>query len=58
MLILEAKVRDGYKPVLFLNDKASPKEIADAMDALFRAIGERLQRRGDDALADFLSLIE
>ena len=56
MLILEAKVRDGCKPVLTLDERANVEEIATAMINLYNAVFDRLTKRGGDEAFEFLNL--
>lgn len=58
MLILEAKVRDGCKPVLTLDDRASGAMVGEAVGELIEAVYLRMARRGDAAAEAFSHSLE
>lgn len=49
MLILEAKVRKGVKPLVTIDEHASESEIAEATLNLIHAIFNRLEKQEENA---------
>ena len=45
MLILEAKVRAGLKPVVFLDERASVEEVVGALVNLFQTVYDMIERK-------------
>lgn len=58
MLILEAKVRDGCKPVLTIDERASGAMVGEAVGELIEAVYLRISRRGDAAAEAFSHSLE
>ena len=58
MLILEAKVRDGCKPVLTIDDRASGAMVGEAVGELIENVYLRMARRGDAAAEAFSHSLE
>lgn len=53
MLILEAKVRDGCKPVLTIDERASGAMVGEAVGELIENVYLRMARRSDAAAEAF-----
>lgn len=53
MLILEAKVRDGCKPVLTIDERASGAMVGEAVGELIENVYLRMARRNDAAAEAF-----
>ena len=58
MLILEAKVRDGSKPVLTIDERASGAMVGEAVGELIEAVYLRMARRSDAAAEAFRKSME
>lgn len=58
MLILEAKVRDWYKPVLTIDERASGAMVGEAVGELIEAVYLRMARRSDAAAEAFSHSLE
>lgn len=58
MLILEAKVRKGVKPVLTIDDRASGAMVGEAVGELLEEVYLRMARRGDAAAKAFFNSLE
>lgn len=58
MMILEAKVRDGYRPVLTLDERASGAMVGEAVGELIEEVYLRMARRGDAAAKAFFNSLE
>ena len=54
MLILEAKVRKGVKPLVTIDERASVSEISDAAQDLLIAIFDTLNKRDINQGIQFL----
>ena len=48
-MILEAKVRDGCKPVVTLDEHAKTSEVVDATLNLIHAIFDRLEKQEENS---------
>lgn len=58
MLILEAKVRDGCKPVLTIDDRAGGAMVGEAVGELIENVYLRMARRSDAAAEAFSHSLE